>query len=140
MDSMKQPASDMKGVGVVAAAVAGMTDVDGPVVDATKHAAYNNGTLALMIAAVTAGGQLRFDLYGCDDAAGTNPLLVTSSPVYDAVANDSFILDVMGIPHPFYFVRVKRLTANVAVTGGMMFQWGPNKVPTWSPHGVIPWF
>lgn len=133
------------GRGVIgpAAAAAGVTDVDCPVVDMTGRTGeggFDNLALFLGIGAVTAGAKLRIEVYTCDDAAGTNPVLVTSSDDVVPVANQGFQADVVGVPGYFVKLRVKRLTQNTAVTGGWQVLYGNrSRGLSADPHVTIPW-
>jgi hypothetical protein len=133
-------AAELRVAGFQAAAAAGVTDVDSPVADMTLHSAYSDLLWCLAVGTVTAGGTLQVEIYSCDDAAGANPVKVTEGPGITPTSNDSFVAHVVGVPHPFVMLRLKRGTANTALTGGVLLQGGVNKAPTWSPHVTIPWF
>ena len=133
-------ASDVYPLGAIAAAAAGVTAVDSPTFDATKFNAFSNVAVFLRIGTVAAGGQLRADVYTADDAAGSNPVKAFEGPTFDPTADEACAIQVTGVPHPFTFIRINRLTANIQIVSGFAVMTGHNNGPVWSPHITIPWF
>lgn len=133
-------APELRAVGVTAAAAAAQTAVNSPIADMTLHGAYSDLTWVLAIGTVAAGGTGQVEVYRCDDAAGANPVKVTEGPIIPLTAADSFVVSVIGVPHPFVRLTLLRGTADTQVLGGVLTQHGVNKAPVWSPHVTIPWF
>lgn len=136
----RSPATDMRYLLGPAAAAAGITDVDCPVVDMTQDNSYNNLAAFFMIGTVAdAASRVAVEVYKCDDIAGTNPVLVTGSDDFLPVAGKPFQFDLVGVPANFIKLRLKRKNTNVSTTGAAMFLHEANKLPTPTLHAVVPW-
>jgi hypothetical protein len=123
-----------------AAAAAGVTPVSWPVLDMTADGGYDNAHFSAQLGAVVAGARAKFEVYTCDDAAGTNPVLVTASDWVVPVAKRSIRMDLVGTPGYFILVKLIRDTQNITVNAGSTVQYGRRSGGNnLDPHVTVPW-